>query len=412
MLENILYADSDREYYDYARNIYNNTSRDVLNALFIAIGLPISLNIISFATQVWLQPPRAEMDIKIEKRNIDSQISAKIASVFSSILGSARKGLKSGLATLKISLLVAGAFSFVLPQLLLMSRKSIYLKYPEISRIFQWLPSKDNGGLVSKILTVSGVVFLAATVFDYMKNIQLYSVPKKKPIFNDQLNQVVDHLVAGNLAAYYSHNKMPSLLLSGPPGTGKTTLAQWIAQESKMDYVAITGSDITQYIQSGMHVTKLNQLFQRIRDERSPTILFIDEAESLLKNRDHSDNIQYIELLHAFLKQMESENNAIMLILATNRFEDIDSAVLDRLDFKLTIPLPSYLERLAMIDNLISKHLDLRLQNFFSQSVKDMVAKVTEGFSGRRLEKMFLFLSNVQFESVEILQSIITGYSG
>ena len=185
-----------------------------------------------------------------------------------------------------------------------------------------------------------------------------------------------------------------NLLLYGPGGTGKTMVAKLIARNSNINYVMMSGGDLAQYIKRKDHVTELNKLISRAQNSSTPTILFIDEAESLARDRDLMQSPEHIELLNAFLNHTGEASKKLMIILATNRIEDIDPAVLSRMDHKLHIAPPESLERKIIIDQYIPKFFSKEEQKTFftEEKVKEICGKI-KVFTGRTIFKMINAMS-------------------
>lgn len=207
-----------------------------------------------------------------------------------------------------------------------------------------------------------------------------------KPIFHHKLSSVLENVAKTTVDLKQKKGFLQNILLYGPGGTGKTMMAKFIAKTSDMNYVMISGGDLAQYIKQGTHVSELNKLFAKINNASTPTILFIDEAESLCRNRTQLiDKPERLELLNAFLNHTGENSKKIMLVLATNRPEDLDPAILSRMDHKLQIPPPGLIERKKIIQMHISRLFTTKEIALFNI---DKIAENTEGLTGRALFKM------------------------
>ena len=141
------------------------------------------------------------------------------------------------------------------------------------------------------------------------------------------------------------------VLLYGPPGTGKTMIAKAIANEVGAKFYAVKGSDIvSKWV--GDSEKNINSLFQEA-NKQDRSIIFIDEMDSLIGKRGvdtHND-----KRVNEFLQQIDGfagRNPNLLLLGATNRPWDIDSAALrsGRFSQKIYIPLPDAPARKFMIE--------------------------------------------------------------
>lgn len=180
--------------------------------------------------------------------------------------------------------------------------------------------------------------------------------------------------------------KLPKgIILYGPPGTGKTLLAKAIAGEAGIPFLYASGSDFTEmYV--GVGPKRVRELFSKAR-RQAPCIIFIDEIDAFGSRRGDGEHSEDRKTINALLTEMDgfSELDDVIVIGATNRLEDLDSALTrpGRFTDKYCVPLPeSIKERLEIIDLYIQ---DKKLGEDVSL---ERIAKETVGFSPAQIEAL------------------------
>lgn len=252
--------------------------------------------------------------------------------------------------------------------------------------------SFSNVGLACLGIGVAAVAYQnAKSLYNYAQN---FWVPRVKPIFNNKIQTVMDDIVNTTKNLHNHGGYFQNLLLYGPGGTGKTMIAKYIARNSGLNYVMMSGGDLAQYIKRGEHVTELNKLFENAKSAAGPTIIFIDEAESLCMDRSKMDRSELFELINAFLNHTGEQSKKVMVVLATNRMEDIDPAVLTRMDRKIHILPPEDSERKEIIKLYLPQFFSSKeIGQFFNEDDLNKISKETEGLTGRAIFKMLNALS-------------------
>jgi transitional endoplasmic reticulum ATPase len=139
------------------------------------------------------------------------------------------------------------------------------------------------------------------------------------------------------------------LLLAGPPGTGKTTVAKVLAAQARCSFYPVSGADVmSKWV--GESERNIRQLFERARQNR-PSIVFIDEIDAIASRRGD------IEVHDSQVNQLLAEidgiagQRGIFVIGATNRPDEVDPALLrgGRLSRTIVLGLPDRAGRLALL---------------------------------------------------------------
>lgn len=107
------------------------------------------------------------------------------------------------------------------------------------------------------------------------------------------------------------------MLFYGPPGTGKTLFAKKLAMESGLEYSVMVGSDIAPL--GPMAVSEMNKLFDWAEVQSNGMILFIDEADAFLRDRQDEEMSEYLRhCVNTFLYRTGTPNDKLVVVLATN----------------------------------------------------------------------------------------------
>ncbi|KAG5765790.1 hypothetical protein H9Q72_006144 [Fusarium xylarioides] len=156
-------------------------------------------------------------------------------------------------------------------------------------------------------------------------------------------------------------------LLWGPPGCGKTLVAQAVANEAQASFILINGPELlNKYV--GESERAVRELFNRARSS-TPCILFFDEMDSLVPKRDNASTEAGTRVVNALLTELDGvqDRTGVYVIGTTNRPDMIDPAMLrpGRLNVRLFIDLPTPDERVDILRAIYrTNHPDATAEEF------------------------------------------------
>jgi len=179
-------------------------------------------------------------------------------------------------------------------------------------------------------------------------------------------------------------NPPKGIILYGPPGTGKTYLAKAVASESGVNFISVKGPQImSKYI--GESEKGVRELFKKAK-QAAPTILFLDEIDSLVPRRNSESSGANVtdRVISQFLTEMDGieDLKGVVVLAATNRIDLIDPALLrsGRFDLLFEVPAPDEKTREKIFtihtrNKQLQKNVNLK-----------KLAKETEGMVGADIE--------------------------
>ncbi|KAK6237454.1 hypothetical protein QUC31_002923 [Theobroma cacao] len=224
-------------------------------------------------------------------------------------------------------------------------------------------------------------------------------------VLHPSLKRRIEHLARATANTKTHQAPFRNMLFYGPPGTGKTMVAREIAQKSGLDYAMMTGGDVAPL--GAQAVTKIHEIFDWAKKSKKGLLLFIDEADAFLceRNSIHMSEAQR-SALNALLFRTGDQSRDIVLVLATNRPGDLDSAITDRIDEVIEFPLPGEEERFKLLKLYLNKYLSdesdgtskwgalfnkkpqkITIKDLSEDEIREAAKKI-EGFSGREIAKL------------------------
>lgn len=200
----------------------------------------------------------------------------------------------------------------------------------------------------------------------------------------EQLMEMLNVFAHPELARSIGVSPPTGILLHGPPGTGKTTIARAMSTELAASFYEQSAADLlSKWV--GESEERVKKLFEKARANR-PSVIFIDEIDALLRRRSSNSSSPFEErVISQFLGELDglrSSAEGVLLVGATNRIDIIDEAIQGRRLTPIEVGLPDAVGRMQLLrvlcrDMKLADDVDLK-----------WVASETEGMSGADLKRL------------------------
>lgn len=189
-------------------------------------------------------------------------------------------------------------------------------------------------------------------ILEVEARVSLNSLVLPLPVKENGRQLIEEHIRADVLRAH-GYEPRHRVLLSGPPGNGKTSFAEGVAEGLGLPFFVVRyDALIGSYL--GETNTRLRKLFDYVRTR--PCVLFFDEFDAIGKERGDTHETGEIKRVVSFLlMQLDQLPSYVVVIAATNHAELLDKAVWRRFQIRVGLPMPSATQRKDFISKVVEK---------------------------------------------------------
>lgn len=172
-----------------------------------------------------------------------------------------------------------------------------------------------------------------------------------------------------------------TLLLSGPPGVGKTLAVRWLAEALQLPLLSL---DLSSVVSSYLGSSGRNIKAVLDYAKSGPCVLLLDEFDAIAKRRDDDSDIGELKrIVNVILVELDRWPDTSLLVAATNHPQLLDSAVERRFDRVLQLALPGEEERRTIFEHLSAGHTEV------DEGTRSLATELTAGMSSSELTRLW-----------------------
>ncbi len=201
-----------------------------------------------------------------------------------------------------------------------------------------------------------------------------------RPATREEIDEVIEEQARQSLLRAHGLEPRHKLLLTGPPGNGKTSVAEGIAEALALPFLVVRYEGVIGSF-LGETASRLREVFDHVRTREC--VLFLDEFDTLGKERgDPHDTGEVKRVVSSLLLQIDDLPSYVIVVTATNHPELLDRAVWRRFDLQLELPSPGPPE--------LSRWLD-QFEELLEQSLGPLRNDLATLLAGRSFSELELF---------------------
>lgn len=213
-----------------------------------------------------------------------------------------------------------------------------------------------------------------------------------EPLLQNKITDFVSAVKRQNELIHYGIETSNTLLLYGKPGSGKTTIARYISEQTGLPLVVARFDAIVSSL-LGNTAKNIRKIFEFANDK--PCILFLDEFDAIAKARDDQHELGELKrVINSLLQNIDAFSSNNILIAATNHPELLDKAIWRRFNHVIEVGMPKESEIIELVKGFTSNFKN----DYFEDKKKlDRLMKLLNGMSPSEIKTI---INNAKTQSV------------